>query len=45
MPATTTGFFMASRRNGSPSSWFKITLMNVVVPFFCASQEALYQAH
>ena len=25
MPATTVGFFMASRRNGSPSSWLRMT--------------------
>ena len=31
-PATTFGFFIASRRNGSPSSWLRITSMNVVTP-------------
>src|SRR5246127_5896278 len=29
MPATTTGLFMASRRKGSPSSWFNRTSMKV----------------
>ena len=32
MPATSTGFFIASRRKGSPSSWFRITSISVVVP-------------
>ena len=27
MPATTFGFFIASRRKGSPSSWFRMTSM------------------
>ena len=34
IPATLTGFFIASLLNGSPSSWFKITSINVVIPFF-----------
>ena len=29
IPATLTGFFIASLLNGSPSSWFKITSINV----------------
>ena len=32
-PATATGFFMASRRNGSPNSLLFNTSMKVVVPF------------
>ena len=38
MPATATGFFIASRRNGSPSSWFNTTSMKVVTPSACAAQ-------
>ena len=38
MPATATGFFMASRRNGSPNSWFNTTSMKVVTPSACAAQ-------
>ena len=34
IPATLTGFFIASRLKGSPSSWFKITSTKVVIPFF-----------
>ena len=33
MPATATGFFIASRRKGSPSSWLIIASMSVV--FLC----------
>ena len=33
IPATLTGFFIASLLNGSPSSWFRITSINVVIPF------------
>ena len=40
MPATTLGFFIASRRKGSPSSWFRITSMKVVTPSACASQDS-----
>jgi His/Glu/Gln/Arg/opine family amino acid ABC transporter permease subunit len=31
-PATATGFFIASRRNGSPSSWLIIASISVVLP-------------
>ena len=34
MPATATGFFIASRRNGSPSSWLIIASISVVLPAF-----------
>mgnify|MGYP001291178325 CR=1 FL=1 len=34
IPAILTGFFIASLLNGSPSSWFRITSINVVIPFF-----------
>ena len=34
IPATLTGFFIASLLNGSPNSWFKITSIKVVIPFF-----------
>ena len=34
IPATLTGFFMASLLKGSPSSWFRITSINVVILFF-----------
>lgn len=34
MPAIRTGFFIASRRNGSPSSWLRMTSSNVVVLLF-----------
>ena len=44
MPATVTGFFMASRRKGSPSSWFRITSMKVVTPLLCASQASFKAA-
>ena len=38
MPATLTGRFIASRRNGSPSSWFRTHSMKVVtLPFICSS--------
>jgi len=40
MPATLTGFFMASRLNGSPSSWFKITSIKVVTPSFWALHDS-----
>ena len=33
MPATETGFFIASWRKGSPSSWLIIASINVVLPF------------
>ena len=32
MPATATGAFIASRRNGSPSSWLIIASISVVLP-------------
>ena len=41
IPATFTGFFIASLLNGSPSSWFKITSIKVVIPFFWSSQDCL----
>ena len=41
MPATTSGFVIASQRNGSPSSWFRITSMKAVTPATCASQDSL----
>ena len=44
MPATTTGFFMASRRNGSPNSWFRMISMKVVTPSSCAAQAVLIAA-
>jgi|GEM_PF-5108349 hypothetical protein len=34
MPATRTGFFIASQRKGSPSSWLMSASMSVVV-FLC----------
>ena len=34
IPATLTGLFMASLLKGSPSSWLRITSINVVIPFF-----------
>jgi hypothetical protein len=33
IPAIGTGFFMASRRKGSPSSWLRMTSTKVVIPF------------
>ena len=33
IPATLTGAFIASLLKGSPSSWFRITSINVVIPF------------
>ncbi len=44
MPATATGFFIASRRNGSPSSWFRITSMKVVTLSACAAHAVLSAA-
>ena len=41
MPATFTGFFIASLLKGSPNSWFRITSINVVIPFCCSSHEIL----
>ena len=43
-PATETGFFMASRRNGSPSSWFSTTSMKVVTPSSICSLIAVRSA-
>ncbi len=43
-PATLTGFFIASRRNGSPSSWLIIASMSVVLPCFIWSSIALASA-
>ena len=40
-PATLTGFFMASLLKGSPSSWLRITSINVVIPFFWSSHDCL----
>src|SRR5579859_6569131 len=37
MPATGTGFFIASRRNGSPSSWLSTTSTKVVTPLAWSS--------
>jgi len=34
IPATLTGLFTASLLKGSPSSWLRITSINVVIPFF-----------
>ena len=33
-PATSTGFFIASRRKGSPSSWLIMASISVVLPWF-----------
>src|SRR5699024_10341275 len=41
MPATVTGFFIASRRKGSPSSWFSTTSMKVLTPFSICSRIAV----
>ena len=34
IPATFTGFFIASLLNGSPNSWLRIISINVVIPCF-----------
>ena len=39
MPATFTGFFIASLLKGSPNSWLRITSIKVVMPFFWSSQD------
>jgi GntR family transcriptional regulator/MocR family aminotransferase len=44
MPATATGFFIASRRNGSPSSWLIIASISVVLPAFIWSLMAWFSA-
>ena len=44
IPATTTGFVIASRRNGSPNSWFITTSMKVVTPSSICSFTAVRSA-
>ena len=41
IPVNLTVFFITFLLNGSPSSWLRITSINVVIPFFCSSQDCL----
>ena len=40
IPATSTGAFIASLLNGSPSSWLSITSIKVVVPSICSLHDS-----